>query len=926
MSEVSVKAPNLRITYLAVATICAIVIFFTLVACESAIKQKSTKASIRSQNKEVTVVSLEQQPSQAHLHALAKNLKISYQFLSNIETDCPDLDKQKVTHCYSAILTLQLNNQNNVAYHRIKDWQLNYSQVYPSYASSSETLNLVHLNGDIHQISPKENFTGFSAGKAHKVKLWVKSTLISESQLMPNYWLSVPNLSPVIVDSTRSGIDTETGLEIQPWVVPFNHLPQQLKSAPNDNNHYANAQWLFNHEPKALPTKDNIDFTVIPTPKSITVTDKTARLDLSKGLAVSFTGDISYPEVAAAFERLAMLGIHESATGIAVNIKLNKNKANEWRSGHYQLTTTKNSININSQDSAGAFYALQSLASLLTLGSKQVPLVHVDDQPHYDYRGQHVDVARNFHSKAFVFALIKQMAAYKLNKLHLHLAEDEGWRLAMPSLPRLTNIGGKRCLDLSDKHCLQPQLGGGDNSRDGFYSVDDYQDILRMASKHHIQVIPSLDMPGHSRAAIKAMEARYHYYMEQENEVEAKRYLLTDFNDTTQYRSIQNYNDNTLNICMESTYAFVDRVLDDLQAMHKEAQHPLRLYHIGADETAGAWLNSPICQALIADNANDLNDAKHLSAHFIERVSQMISARGIAVGGWNDGLQETKTAKMPDDVYSYVWGALPWGAHQQVSEQAYRNWQVVLSTPDVLYFDFPYQIDPKERGYHWASRRVTTRSLFNFMPDNLPIHAEFRLDTLGNNFTVNDQIQRDESGLISHKPLPENFSLAGIQGQLWSETIRSDNQAEYMLYPRLLALAERAWHQANWQVPYNNQGAIYNKSSTIFTERLRQMRDQQWLNFSHAIGVKELPKLDLAGVFYRIPTVGAHIDSSQLEASVALKGLPIEYRYVDEQGNGQGQWQAYEAPVQVSQPLQIRARSTNDKRAGRTLLINKEVE
>jgi hexosaminidase len=197
---------------------------------------------------------------------------------------------------------------------------------------------------------------------------------------------------------------------------------------------------------------------------------------------------------------------------------------------------------------------------------------------------------------------------------------------------------------------------------------------------------------------------------------------------------------------------------------------------------------------------------------------------------------------------------------------------------------------------------------------------------LGNDFTVNDQVQRDKSGLISHKPLPENFSLAGIQGQLWSETIRSDNQAEYMLYPRLLALAERAWHQANWQVPYNNQGAIYNKSSTIFTERLRQMRDQQWLNFSLAIGVKELPKLDLAGVFYRIPTVGAYIDSSQLEASVALKGLLIEYRYVNEQGNGQGQWQAYEAPVQVSQPLQIRARSTNDKRAGRTLLINKEVK
>jgi hexosaminidase len=201
------------------------------------------------------------------------------------------------------------------------------------------------------------------------------------------------------------------------------------------------------------------------------------------------------------------------------------------------------------------------------------------------------------------------------------------------------------------------------------------------------------------------------------------------------------------------------------------------------------------------------------------------------------------------------------------------------------------------------------------MPDNLPLHAEFRQDTLGNDFTINDQVQYDDSGLITHKPLPENYSVTGIQGQLWSETIRSDNQAEYMLYPRLLALAERAWHQANWQVPYNHKGAVYNKSSSVFTDRLRHLRDTQWLHFSQTIGVKELPKLDLAGVFYRIPTVGAHIDSSQLEASVALKGLPIEYK------EGNGHWQNYNVPVKVNKPLQIRARSSDLKRAGRTLLV-----
>ncbi|KGJ91626.1 family 20 glycosylhydrolase [Colwellia psychrerythraea] len=853
--------------------------------------------------------------AQQQLDALAKNLQVKYKFFSNVETDCPDLKGKPVQHCYSAEIILSLPELSRSYFTDKQSWQLNYSQVYPSYVSSSEQLNLSHLNGDIHQVSPKANFTGFKAGQTHKVKLWVKSTLITESELMPNYWLAKEGLTAAIVDSTLSQVDKDTGLEIQPWVIPFTNLPKQIKSSPDDINQYASTQWLYDNEPKGSTDNSHVAFAIIPTPKSIVIADKNARLDLANGIKVNLSGGIQYPEVVAAFERLATLGIKETSIGIAVNIELNDHKHADWRLGHYQLVISDSAIIIKAQDSSGAFYALQSLASLITVRSTLVPLVDVEDQPHYDYRGQHVDVARNFHSKAFMFSLIKQMAAYKLNKLHLHLAEDEGWRLELPSLPELTQIGSKRCLDLSDTQCLQPQLGGGANDRDGYYSVDDYQEILRMASKHHIQVIPSLDMPGHSRAAIKAMEARYHYYMNQENETEAKRYLLTDFTDKTQYSSIQNYNDNTLNICMESTYTFVDRVLDDLKALHQLAEHPLGLYHIGADETAGAWLESPVCQALIADTTNNFGDAKHLGAHFIERVAHMVASKGIAVGGWNDGLKETDVTKMPGQVYSYVWDALPWGAHKQLSEQAHRNWNIILSTPDVLYFDFPYQIDPKERGYHWASRRVTTRSLFNFMPDNLPVHAEFRFDTLGQSYLANDEKQRDKSGKVTHQPLPKGFSISGIQGQLWSETVRSDAQAQYMLYPRLLALAERAWHQASWQVPYNEHGAKYDKNTNVFSEKLRQNRDKQWLEFSITIGEKELAKLDLAGVFYRVPTVGANIDSGVLSLNIAIKGLPIEYQIKG------GQWLAYREPVMVKGQLEVRARTLDKQRAGRAMVV-----
>lgn len=878
--------------------------------------------------------------SQSALNTLAKTLTVKYNFISNIETDCPELDGEVLDDCYTAEILLT-NNTDTPAFVSNQSWQLNFSQVYPAYASESLDFKLVHINGDLHQLTPKSTFSGFKAGETKKLKLWVNEVVLTESELMPNYWLSADHLAPALVLSTKTTVDKETGLELQPYVVPFADTVKQIKSAANDINKYASPAWLYQHEQAidahakdkvtgklSSDNKAHLPFTIIPTPKALKVLDYDKRLNLSNGIALTLGGDLVLSDISASLSRLALLGLDvlvetSSKTSdevdsqrVSASIELNNDKPKNWKLGHYQLDITNSGIEIKAQDSSGAFYALQSLASLLTVGSTTLPLVSIDDQPRYPYRGQHVDVGRNFHDKEFLITLIKQMAAYKLNKLHLHLAEDEGWRLEMPSLPELTSVGSKRCMSASDKNCLQPQLGGAMASdRDGYYSVADYQEILQVASQHHIQVIPSLDMPGHSRAAIKAMEARYHYYIEQENEPEAVRYLLSDFDDKTQYSSIQNYNDNTLNVCMESTYAFVDRVIEDLKTMHQQAGQPLTLYHIGADETAGAWLDSPKCQALVDDKSNDVNNMKHLGAHFIERVSQMVANKGITVGGWNDGLTETQAKNMPKQVYSYIWDSLPSGAHEKVSEQARRNWNIVLSLPDVFYFDFPYQVDPKERGYNWASRRLTTRTIFNFMPDNLPVHAEFRVDTLGQNFISDDRLQKDDSGKVLHQPLAKNFDIQGVQGQLWSETIRSEDQAEYMIYPRLLALAERAWHQASWQVPYSHAGKRFDKDSSYFTAELRAERDKKWLEFSQTIGNKELAKLDLADIFYRLPTVGAKVINGELHANIAIKDLTIEYQEKD------ADWKTYQQPIKVELPVKVRSRYKDLNRASRSLTI-----
>lgn len=851
--------------------------------------------------------------NQQQLDQLADSLQVNYRFFSNVETECAAIDSKKADYCNVAEITL--SSPNTI---QADDWSLFYSQIYTGYSAESEHFNLKHLNGDLHQITPKDGFKGFEAGKNYKVKVWVKGALLSESELLPNYWLAANGLSAKVVSSTKTLIDQETQLEVQPYITPFTDYLKQIKSAHEDENKYASAGQLFKQNIAGFiegnQKANDLASAIIPTPENLIVNQ--GHLAINNGVKYQLT-NLDRETVSAAIKRLSLLGIKEqqatNATTVNISVVANTDKP----SGSYQLSINENEISIVGVDTTGAFYGLQSLAAIVTLGETNVPLVEVTDSPRYQYRGQHLDVSRNFLSKQYVLTLIEQMAAYKLNKLHLHLAEDEAWRLELPSLPELTEIGSHRCLATDDKHCMQPQLGSaGESQRDGFYSANDYQEILRYASQHHVQVIPSLDMPGHSRSAVKAMEARYHKYMQAEDREKAEQYLLTDFDDKTVYSSIQHYNDNTINVCMESSYAFVDRVLEDLIALHQQANHPLNMYHIGADETAGAWLESPVCKALVADKSNDVDSLEHLGAHFIERVAHMITNKGISVGGWNDGLGETRADKMPKDVYSYIWGALPWGAHQQLSEQAHRKWNIVLSTPDLLYFDFSYQVDPKERGNNWAARQINSRDIFNFMPDNLPIHAEFRLDALGKPYQINDtaHIVDQETG-EQHKPLPQGFVVNGIQGQLWTELVRSEQQAQYMMFPRMIVLAERAWHKPDWQVSYNYQGAIYDQKSQVFSQELQRKRDIAWQQFSQTLAQKEFAKLEQAGVFYRLPTIGAVIDQGVLTANSIFAGLPIEYRETN------GDWLPYTKPVKVSGNVEVRSLTFDGGRKGRSLNV-----
>ena len=252
----------------------------------------------------------------------------------------------------------------------------------------------------------------------------------------------------------------------------------------------------------------------------------------------------------------------------------------------------------------------------------------------------------------------------------MRLTDDEGWRIEIPDLPELTEIGAKRGYTENERDKLIPAYGSGANglkNGNGFLSKNDFKDILVYANKLGIKVIPQISFPSHARSAIKAMETRYFNYMETGDIEKANEYLLTDFNDKSQYRSAQGYNDNIICICFESSYKFYNKVFSEVKAMYDEVNIKMEKFSIGADEVPfGAWKKSKVCQEKygIDFNVNDL----YLSN--LKRLLTMIKERGVTMTGWEDILlvqssqsQNEKNIRLEHFDYEpipYVWNNT-WG-------------------------------------------------------------------------------------------------------------------------------------------------------------------------------------------------------------------------------------------------------------------------
>lgn len=824
-------------------------------------------------------------PSQASLDRFADTLGYRLTMVDN-RPACPGIDA-----CFLSTITLTLP-ETLPADMPTEGLSLYFSFVNRLPLVESDIFTHRLINGDVQQLTLKPGAM-LRPGAKHEIRLWGVGSNFSKAFGMPNAYLVADGLKPRVIAATRAMIDPETGLEILPFVAPMTDEAKLATKSDADKTRWLTAGRAFDVQAERLAPEAK-GVVILPRPaKAVQGFGRVA--DLGRGIALTLNG-IERGAVAPA---LAALGIAE---GGALPLTIRIDAAAAAKPEGYILDVKSSGIAITAHDAAGASHALRSLAQQAAFEKGKLKPLHVEDAPEYGFRGLHIDLGRNFHSRDEILKLVEAMAAYKLNKLHLHLAEDEGWRIEIPALPELAEIGSKRCHDPSETTCILPQLGAGPDGAggvNGYLTTADYAAIVQAAAARQIEVIPSIDMPGHSRAAIRAMEVRHARLTAAGKKAEADEYRLIDPADTTEYRSIQNYSDNTLNVCIPATYRFVDTVVDALAAMHREAGTPLRTFHLGADETAGAWVKSPACKAMIAENGGD---AGKLTPRFIERVTASLAAKGLRAGGWSDGMGHTETASMPKEphrVQTNIWGVLHTGAIREAHDQMNRGWDAVLSIPDLGYFDMPYAPHPDEGGYDWASRGVDPYQVFGFMPDNLPANAA----TIRNIYA--------EGKAIEDRPaLQPGHRVAGLQAQLWSETIRTDAQVDYMLFPRLLALAERAWAPAPWTPAYRAGASYQWGDSRVDAAKLKA----GWQDFAGRVAA-QFPMLERIDIAYRVAPPGARIANGKLEANSMFPGTAIEYRI------GDGAWTRYAGPVAVDSAVDLRSRSADGKRASRTVRV-----
>ena len=376
----------------------------------------------------------------------------------------------------------------------------------------------------------------------------------------------------------------------------------------------------------------------------------------------------------------------------------NFNLANDKEA--YILSVNLDKIDIYAIDAAGIFYGIQTLIQMMPndiysedavkVAGVMFPSLNIHDNPRFKYRGLMLDCSRTFFDVDYIKHLLNGLAHYKINNFHWHLADDQGWRLEIKQYPKLTELGAWR----GANELLMPAYGSGNERNGGFYTQEEIKDIVKFAADRNINIIPEIDLPGHSKAV-------------------AVTYPEIVCNIDSKHLSVQGESNNVWCVGREENYAMLENIIAEMTELF-----PSKVYHIGADEVnMNSWRDCEVCQNLMKEK--EMTELVELQNHFVRRIEKILAKYGKTMAGWDEILDG---GNLLETTIPYVW---------QNSERGIKSVKAgqptVMQVAQYMYFDMKQSAD--ERGLKWAAI--------------IPLERVYEFDPIGN-----FELTEDEEKLV----------------------------------------------------------------------------------------------------------------------------------------------------------------------------------
>lgn len=710
------------------------------------------------------------------------------------------------------------------------DWEFFFNQFSRSVTLPAGCpVDIKEVSTTYYRIKPNANYKPLAAGDSLVIDMVMGGSLVNKCY--------VPAGGHVVMGGDMA----------HPQAVAISCSPLDKPGQWRDHKAYPDGNYMYSYNEAINGFGDGYtgnDYDIFPAPKQVDIEDGFTQVGslvtIKTGKFLQWGG---YRRAKALLtSELQKRGVYASS-GQSTVIELLLDKKLSTNGEYYTLRVHDGKISIHGVTQAALMNGVKTLIAALDHSKgHRLQNCFVIDWPDFGYRGVMLDIARNFAIKPADFKrTIDLLAYYKINTIQFHFTDDEAWRLEIPGFPELTQVAARRGATLDENGYLAQIFDGNGNPDDlsqcanGYYTRAEFIDLLKYARSRGVRVIPEIETPGHARAAIVAMKNRA------KNNPTAEQFRLWDDKNESVYTSAQSYHDNVLNVASDDVYRFIDRVVAELEKMYKEAGLKLEIVHLGGDEVPNnAWSKSPDVQALM--QREGLKTQHEVSEYYVKRISELLAARKIRIEGWQEVALDHKP-EFNTVVAPRVAGVNAWSTVGSRSDVPYRlandGYPVILSNVTNFYMDMAYSWHQNEQGLHWGGK-VDEFDAWSALPANIYASARTAVDGTPINITTAGD---GKVGLEK----PEN--IIGVQAQLWGETLRSFDEVQYMLLPKMMGVSERAW--------------------TAMPEWSKNLTDNQAYNearhqYNLKIGTRELPLLKGMGYTFRVGPPGIKLVDGNL--------------------------------------------------------------